>query len=71
MSPILRRPVAALTGALSVLLIAVILDRGSPENRDAALIVGSVSLYALIPVTATWLLIAVVRRRRTHDARPR
>jgi hypothetical protein len=61
----LQRPVAALALALGVLLVAVDLDRGSPESRDAALVVGSFALYALIPVTASWLVVVVVRRRRS------
>jgi len=70
MKPSLRTPTTALAVALSLVLVlvAVVLDRGSAGSRDAALIVGSLALYALIPMAAIWLLvIALVRRRRSHD----
>ena len=61
MIPRLRGPAALLGLALVLLLVAVILDRGSEGNRDAALLLGSFALYALLPAAAVWLLVAVVR----------
>jgi hypothetical protein len=64
MTTSLRRPVVACAAALAVLLTAVILDQGSAEGRDAALIIGSLALYLLIPATVIWLAVAAVIHRR-------
>jgi hypothetical protein len=69
MKPSLRPPATAFAVALSLVLVAVVLDRGSAGSRDAALIVGSLALYAMIPMAAIWLLIALVLRRRSPDGR--
>ena len=71
MKPSLRSPAAALAVALGLVLVAVVLDRGSPQSRDTALLVGSLALYALTPVTAIWLLITAIRRRRSRANRAR
>jgi hypothetical protein len=61
-------PLATLTLAVLVVLVAVLLDRGSPGSRDAALIAGSLGLYVLLPLAAIWLVVALVlgRRRGRH-----
>jgi hypothetical protein len=70
----LRGPIAALVLSLVVLLVALVLDRGSAQSRDAALLVGSPALYALIPASVVWLVVvwlvvAPARRwRRGHSA---
>ena len=72
MTPDLRWPATALAAGLGALLIAQILDQGSPTNRDAALVVGSLALYALIPAAAIWLVVAVTLRLRSrHGSRRR
>jgi uncharacterized membrane protein len=63
-------PLATLTLAVLVVLVAVLLDRGSPGSRDAALIVGSLGLYVLLPLAALWLVVALVRRRRRRGQHP-
>jgi hypothetical protein len=64
MNTTLRGPVAAVSVALGVLMSALVLDQGSPQARDAALVLGSLALYALLPAAAIWLVVALVRRRR-------
>lgn len=60
----LRLPLAALAVAVGVLLVAFALDTGSPRQRDAALVIGSLALYGLLPLAVLWLLVAAVRRGR-------
>ncbi len=66
MTPVLRRPVVALAVALVVLVLALVLDQGSAGSRDAALIVGSLALYLLIPLSVIWLVVAVVLHLRAR-----
>jgi uncharacterized membrane protein YqjE len=63
-------PLATLAVAALVVLVAVLLDRGSPRSRDAALIVGSLGLYVLLPLAAIWLFVTLVLRRRHRGQRP-
>lgn len=69
----LRAPLVALAVALSALVVAQLLDRGSSGSRDAALLVGSLALYVLIPVAVGWVLILTAlrlrRSRRPADRR--
>jgi hypothetical protein len=64
----LRGPAVVLALGLSLLLLALVLDNGGERSRDAALVVGSLALYAVIPAAVVWLLVAwvlgMLRRRR-------
>ena len=60
----LQLPLLAGALGLGVLLAAFLLDRGSPGQRDAALLIGSLALYVLLPLAILWLLVATVRRLR-------
>lgn len=69
MKPDITRPAAAVVVALGVVLVAVVLDQGSPGSRDAALVVGSLALYGLIPAAVMWLVVAIARRYRSRSGR--
>lgn len=62
-------PVLALGIALVGVVVAFILDTGGPSSRDAALLVGTFSLWAAA-AAVLWLLVAigllVARRRRSQ-----
>ena len=61
---VLRAPVIAVAVALALVLVAFLLDRGSAGARDAALLLGSLALYVLLPLAVVWLVVALVRARR-------
>ena len=54
----------AVAAALALVLVAFALDAGGPGARDAALLLGSLALYVLLPLAALWLVVALVRSRR-------
>jgi hypothetical protein len=60
----MRAPVIAVAVALALVLAAFALDAGGPRARDAALLLGSLALYVLLPLAALWLVVALVRSRR-------
>jgi hypothetical protein len=59
-----RAPVVAVAVALALVLVAFLLDRGPSGARDAALLLGSLALYLLLPLAVVWLVVALVRARR-------
>ncbi len=56
-----RWPALSLLASGLLVALAFALDGGSSAQRDAALIIGSVSLYILVPATVIWLLWSVGR----------
>jgi hypothetical protein len=56
--------VAAVAVALASVLVAFLLDTGGEQGRDAALLIGSVALYVLLPLAVLWLVVSLVRSRR-------
>jgi high-affinity Fe2+/Pb2+ permease len=59
-----RAPAVAVAAALASVLVAFLLDRGSSGTRDAALLLGSLAIYVLLPLAVLWLVVALVRSRR-------
>ncbi len=59
-----RAPAIAVAAALALVLVAFALDTGGAEARDAALLIGSVALYVLLPLAVLWLVVALLRARR-------
>jgi len=59
-----RAPLLALVLAVIVILLAFALDRGPEGSRDAALLIGSLGLYVLLPLAVVWLVVAVVLHAR-------
>jgi NADH dehydrogenase len=58
--------IAALVTA-GLAAVSIVLDNGSEQARDLALIIGAPTLYILAPATAAWLVVAlVIQIRRTH-----
>lgn len=62
-----RWPLFALVDVAALLLVATLLDTGSAGARDAALLLGAVTLYVLLPVVVIWLGVALVRALRRGD----
>ena len=60
----MRAPAIAVAVALALVLAAFALDTGGPGARDAALLLGSLALYVLLPLAALWLVVALIRSRR-------
>ena len=52
-------PAVVLGVALAAVAVAFLLDTGGPTSRDAALLIGTVALWAAA-ASALWLLTAVV-----------
>lgn len=62
-------PVLSLIVTGTLLVVAFGLDLGSESQRDAALLVGTVALYVLAPLSVIWLIAALWGRaaRRTRS----
>lgn len=65
----LTGPVVSLVVSAVLLIVAFGLDLGSEAQRDAALLVGTITLYVLAPLSAIWLIAALWSRaaRRTRS----
>lgn len=67
----LRGPIVALAVAITLVLVAVVLDTQPPgAAREAALVIGAPALVAALPPALLWLVVALVRllRRRRGQA---
>lgn len=62
---VVRWPVLAVVIAAGLVAVAFVLDTGSAAARDAALLIGTPALWLLLPAAALWLLIALLRARRS------
>jgi hypothetical protein len=62
--PAVRAAAIAVVAALALVLVAFVLDTGGTGARDAALLIGSVALYLLLPLAVLWLVVALLRARR-------
>jgi hypothetical protein len=63
----LRWPLLAVAISGLLAILAFWLDTGGAAGRDVALVVGSVALYVLIPLSLLWLAFAAIRHgRRTR-----
>lgn len=66
----LTGPIVSLVVSAVLLVVAFGLDLGSETQRDAALLVGTVTLYVLAPLSVIWLIAALwsraVRRSRSR-----
>ena len=64
---------AILAGATAGLtVLSIVLDAGNERARDLALLIGALTLYLLLPATATCFVVALalqIRRRRTGQHR--
>ena len=65
----LTGPMVSLVVSAVLLVLAYGLDLGSETQRDAALLVGTVTLYVLAPLSVIWLIAALWSRaaRRTRS----
>jgi hypothetical protein len=59
-----RGPVVALVVVGVLVMVAFLLDAGSTGMRDAALLIGVVTLYVLLPLSVLWLVVELVRHVR-------
>lgn len=57
-------PVMAVLVSAALIVLSFVLDTGSSGARDAALILGVVSIYVLAPLSVLWLIIAAIRHQR-------
>lgn len=55
-------PISSLVLTVTLLVVAFGLDKGSEAQRDAALMVGTVALYVLAPLSVIWLIAVVWAR---------
>ena len=60
-----RWPLVALAVGALLLLVAMMLDRGGAQSRDAALLIGVVALYVVLPLAVLWLIVVAVVRARS------
>jgi len=66
-----RWPLIALAVGVLLLLVAMILDRGGAQSRDAALLVGVAALYVVLPLAVLWLIVVAILRARSGSGRRR
>ena len=62
-------PVLGLVVAGLLLAVAYGLDGGSVVQRDTALLIGTLTLYGLIPLMTIWLVVAATMRYRSRKPR--
>ena len=64
MPPSVRTPLFLFGVGVVLLVVAFLLDLGSAGARDVALLLGSYTLYVLLPLASVWLVVAVLLARR-------
>jgi Na+/melibiose symporter-like transporter len=65
----LRWPLAALGLSLALVLAGFVLDQFPGTGRDLALVIGGPALTVLLPLSAIWLVIALVLQHRRSRRR--